>query len=134
MPDDHEWTCVDDDGAVVCKRLAEAAGIVPGPPDPGWICGEGTPRICVDLKPDLPGPGVYRCMLRQEPVWQRRCERDPAARVLGRTCTRDGQCPDDAHCDGGTCQPTFPIVPGCYQDADCGRGRCRFGTCLPPAA
>ncbi|RMG11267.1 MAG: hypothetical protein D6729_18270, partial [Deltaproteobacteria bacterium] len=86
MPDDGEWACTEEAGVVVCRHLADAAGVVPGPPDPGWHCSEGRPRVCVDPAPDRPGPGVWRCAFHLGELWERRCERDPDAKVMGRPC------------------------------------------------
>ncbi len=131
MPDDGEWACTEEAGVVVCRHLADAAGVVPGPPDPGWHCSEGRPRVCVDPAPDRPGPGVWRCAFHLGEVWERRCERDPDAKVMGRPCQDAQVCPPDAVCRAGRCQPAFRIVPQCYQDEMCEGGRCRYGTCRP---
>jgi hypothetical protein len=40
LPDDGEWTCIDDGGAVVCAGGEPAAGVAGKGADAAWICGE----------------------------------------------------------------------------------------------
>lgn len=133
MPDNGEWECVEMAGAVICRSLAEAAGIPRGPEDAAFVCGTRAghgERICVDLSPDPP-PGLasWGCRVTYD--------RGSAARVctatneprVGGSCTSDANCPAAVPCVGGRCLPDQP-KPACWFDQDCGRGaRCRYGSC-----
>ena len=114
MPDDGELECVDLDGAVVCRGGAPAAGVVPGPPDPGWTCGArrgSVDRICVDATPELPEGATrgWRCRHTHERGERRVCRADPAA-------------------PGPKAERLPP--PSCWLDKDCGAGVCRRGSCV----
>lgn len=132
-PDDGEWQCSDLSGATLCRELAKPAGIVPGPADPGWICGtragKKQERLCLDLSPDRPARPVNESCRYDE-------ERVPAARVcvpgtqrnVGDPCP-DGRCPDGSECSGGHCLPERAAID-CWASDDCGPGqRCALGFC-----
>jgi hypothetical protein len=129
MPDDADWECADVRGLVVCRDRATPAAIVPGPPELGWICGEGSPRVCIDLSPDRPGAGNYDCSFEHEPVPGRICAPSRAT-TLGGPCSRE--CPDSMVCVEGVCLPSAIATPDCWTDADCERGeRCALASCAP---
>jgi hypothetical protein len=123
LPDDGEWECVDLDGVVVCRGGVPAAGVVAGPPDPGWTCGtrrgsggprpasSGPDRICVDLAPELPDGAArgWRCRFTHDHGERRLCRADPAAAPPAP-------------------EPLPP--PSCWIDPDCGAGTCRRGSCV----
>jgi len=130
LPDDGQWECAAFDGAVLCRSIAPAAGIVAGPPDPAFRCGKrrGHPgeRVCVDFSPDMPGPGAWRCYFQHlGGVIERRCERGGHT-PLGGGCS--GGCSKGATCVSSHCLP-LPPHPDCWFDKDCGNGRCELGTC-----
>jgi hypothetical protein len=134
LPDDGEWECLDMAGAAICRGGDPAAGVVPGPPDPGWACGaraRGSERVCVHLSPEFPEGGAagWRCRYDHAPAPVRACVRDGAAHNLGDRCAPDRPCVDGALCAEGRCAAPA-LVPGCWLDGDCASGRCRFGTCL----
>jgi hypothetical protein len=146
LPDDGEWTCVDAAGVVVCVGGARAAGIVAGPPEGGWICGERSARardelgarVCVELSPDFPDghPAGWRCHVDNGPAPTRVCERPRAGRVeatLADGCAPARPCVDGATCVAGRCVPARP-APSCWLDTDCATGACRFGTCRAEGA
>lgn len=132
LPDDGEWECVDLDGVVVCRGGAAPAGVVSGPPDPGWSCGDRrtavAERVCVDLAPDLPR-GVARgfaCSFDRGQSGARTCVKKEGAPAIGAAC---GACPRGARCVQGRCLPLRP-APDCWVDIDCGPGgACLLGTC-----
>lgn len=127
MPDDADWECADVRGLVVCRDRAAPAGMVPGEPELGWICGDGSPRICVDLAPDRPGAGNYDCSFEHEPIPQRVC-REIDEPTLGGPCR--GECPEGMVCVEGTCVPRVRPAPDCWTDANCEQGeRCVLATC-----
>jgi hypothetical protein len=129
VPDDTDWECADVDGLVVCRDRAAPAGMVPGPGDLGWICGEGTPRVCIDLSPDRPGAGSYDCRFVHEPTMERVC-RPKSTPILGSAC-RD-RCPDGMSCVEGACVPSAIGAPDCWTHADCDQGeRCTLAHCSP---
>ena len=154
-PDDGEWTCVDSAGAVVCESAGRAAGVVPGPADPAWICGArrgaasrgpavgstaegegaGGTRVCVDFSPDLPDGDIagWRCRSANGPSPVRVCERGAGPGALGVACDGARPCVDGALCASGRCVPARP-APSCWLDDDCAGGACRFGTCRDEAA
>jgi hypothetical protein len=110
LPDDGEWECVELDGAVVCRGGVPAAGVVAGPPDPGWRCGVrrgSSERLCVDDAPELPGPG-WRCRFTHEHGERRLCREDASAPPP---------------------PPPPRDPPSCWIDRDCGSGTCRRGSC-----
>jgi hypothetical protein len=138
LPDDGEWTCVDDGGAVVCVGASPPAGVVAGPVDAGWLCGERHAgrrpelggRVCVDLSPDVPDGelAAWSCRVENGAAPTRVCERAAAAHGLGAACDAHHPCVDGASCLAGRCAPAKPS-PTCTLDDDCGFGACRFGTC-----
>jgi hypothetical protein len=131
MPDDGEWECADIQGVVICHGGGAAAGTVPGPADPAWICGarRGKPgeRVCVDFSPDRPSRReLGDCRFDYEPERPLRfCRRGEPG--LGRACSGAG-CVAGSVCAGGHCLPLQP-KPECWLDADCGRGVCALGSC-----
>ncbi len=131
MPDDGEWECADLDGVVVCRGWAEAAGVVPGPPDLGWHCGPRagakSERICVDFAPDRPPHEPWSCRFQYESdAPPRLCTRGGAG-PLGRECA--GGCPFGSVCVAERCLPLEP-QPKCWVDKDCAAGqKCAHGTC-----
>jgi hypothetical protein len=149
-PDDGEWTCVDTAGAEVCESAGRAAGVVPAPDDPAWICGPRRgaatrvhdqigrlgrgvapdTRICVDLSPDFPDGDIaaWRCRAENGASPARVCERGAAPGALGVVCDGARPCVDGALCASGRCVPARP-APSCWIDDDCPGGACRFGTC-----
>ncbi|MBI4956542.1 MAG: hypothetical protein HY908_31285 [Myxococcales bacterium] len=136
LPDDGEWECADLAGVVVCRGGAPPAGVVAGPPDPGWSCGTRAgheDRVCVDPAPDTPrGEGRgWSCAFERERRGTRVCVRREDAPGLGANCAVAADCPQGARCDLGRCLPRAP-APDCWVDPDCGAGsRCAFGTCAP---
>jgi hypothetical protein len=127
LPDDADWECADVDGLVVCRDRAMPAGIVPGPREAGWLCGDSRPHVCIDLVPDRPGAGNYDCRFVHEPVIERSCRPRDAA-TLGGPCR--GRCPDGSQCLEGTCVPSAIATPDCWTTADCAGGeRCVLARC-----
>jgi hypothetical protein len=132
LPDDGEWECAEIEGAVICRGGGAAAGVVPGPPDAGFICGarRGKPgeRICVDFAPDRPdAPGMNDCRFQYEPGRPARLCHAGKEPALGRTCGQ-GDCPAGTVCAGARCLPLSP-EPSCWIDADCAGGVCLLGSC-----
>lgn len=134
LPDDGEWECIDQDGAVVCRGGEPAAGVIPGPPEVGWICGareqgpRGPEKVCVDLAPDLPEGGPWRCRADHKSGEKRVCKQAaPKGPQLGEACG-DG-CPTGATCVSDRCLPAKP-QPTCWFDTECAGGTCRQGTCV----
>jgi hypothetical protein len=137
MPDDGEWQCSDSGGATVCAGGEAAAGVAPARAEPGWFCGQrrgATPpeRVCVDLSPDFPDGNMdsWRCQTLYDGPVRRICGRETPGRTLGVACDARRLCVDGSRCIDGWCIPERP-APSCRLDADCERGRCRFGSCLP---
>jgi hypothetical protein len=132
-PDDGEWECTDRAGVVICRGGVDAAGIVPGPPDRGWLCGHGSSslwgnRVCVDLSPDLPDEQRgWSCRYELAGDEHRVCTPSTTAQVGG-ACRAHRDCPTGSACVAGACLPPRPS-PGCFVDADCGSNQCLFGTC-----
>ncbi len=145
LPDDGEWSCADDAGAVVCVGSEPPAGVVPGAVEAGWICGERAPRaplkndpgrrVCVDLSPDYPDgrPASWRCRFDQERGHRRVCTRDLTVHALGDACDDLHPCLDGALCVSARCLPRRPM-PSCWLDGDCRDGVCRFGSCVGAAS
>jgi hypothetical protein len=138
-PDDGEWTCTENGGAIVCVGGERAAGVVAGPPDPAWVCGARRgqraddllgARVCVDFAPDFPdGDGTHwRCRPAAGAANGRVCERAADPGVLAGACERARPCLDGAVCIENRCVPARP-APSCWLDDDCPGGACRFGTC-----
>jgi hypothetical protein len=131
LPDTGEWRCAERDGVVWCAGGEAAAGVVAGPPDPGYRCGRrwgdtAVERICIDEHPDYPNDG-YQCAFEQERGVARTCRKSVAApgpalpsRALP-ACWVDRDCPV-GHCERGACS--------CSQSADCKSGRCEGGACV----
>lgn len=141
LPDTGEWLCAERDGVVWCAGGDAAAGVVSGPPDPGYRCGQrwaagagahakGSERVCIDRHPDYPTESAnvqYRCRFLQERGMARRCE--PAARAPSQAlperalpaCFLDQDCPA-GRCDRGAC--------ACAAQRDCQHGQCSNGTCV----
>jgi hypothetical protein len=145
-PDDGEWTCAEMAGAEICAGGEPPAGVVAGPPDPGWLCGArrararlgrgaAGPRVCVDFSPDFPDGDLaaWRCRAVNELPGGRVCERDVTAARLTLVCDRAHPCVDGARCASGRCVPA-PPAPSCWLDGDCDGGRCRFGSCVTETA
>jgi hypothetical protein len=130
LPDTAEWRCAEHGKVVWCAGGEAAAGVVSGPPDPGYRCGPrwGTAgeRVCIDEHPDYPSDG-YQCAFEQELSIARVCQRAEAwqgaalpPRALP-ACWLDRDCPA-GRCDRGAC--------GCGADQDCQSGRCQGGACV----
>jgi hypothetical protein len=131
LPDDGEWECVDQAGAVLCHGGDAPAGVVAGPPDPRWRCGRRAgERICVDLAGDFPRGEArgWRCRYERPARPERVCQPDPAAHNLGDPCAPARPCVDGAGCVDGRCQAPARL-PECWLDGDCPTGACRFGSC-----
>jgi len=114
VPDDGEWRCAELEGTVLCAGGEPAAGVVAGPADPAYRCGErpNGERVCVDRAPDYPpgGRAVYACRFDAEQGGIRECREHPKAApatVLAALPSRD---------------------PDCWLDRDCS-GRCDRGFC-----
>jgi len=135
MPDDGEWECVEMEGIVFCHSRGDAAGIAPGPPDIGWLCGarHGTAqgeRVCVDLDPDRPSAADPRRCVFDYPsgAAQRVCTR-ASGPFAGGACGGARSCPRGMSCVSERCLPPGP-APSCWFDKDCEGGtHCRWGTC-----
>lgn len=133
-PDNGEWECVETEGVVTCRSLADAAGVRTGLLDPAFVCGPrrgSAERICVDFSPDAP-PALDRWECRvgyAAGMAERVCSPSATPRV-GSACAASGECPRDAACVDRRCLPPQP-APACWYDQDCGlKGRCRWGSCL----
>lgn len=131
LPDTGEWRCAERDGVVWCAGGEAAAGVVSGPPDPGYRCGarwggEGAERVCIDEHPDYPD-GSYRCAFEQErgnaricrPATEQRRSALPARALAA--CWLDRDCPA-GRCERGAC--------ACATDRNCTSGRCDSGVCV----
>jgi hypothetical protein len=132
LPDTGEWRCAEAGGVVWCAGGEPAAGVVPGPADPGYRCrargGGSGERVCIDLHPDYPAEGAdhYRCSFAQEHGITRVCKREspaaapPVSPNALPACWLDEDCRSGA-CDRGTCR--------CGSDGECEEGACRLGVC-----
>ena len=139
LPDTGEWRCAEQGKVVWCAGGEAAAGVVGGPPDPGYRCGprwgsEGE-RVCIDEHPDYPEPsgsadgdGKYsRCRFEQAQGIVRVCELGapytgpPLPAHARPACWLDRDCPA-GHCERGAC--------GCSSPGDCSSGRCAGGVCV----
>ncbi|MFO0572264.1 MAG: hypothetical protein U0263_41970 [Polyangiaceae bacterium] len=135
LPDDGEWECADLEGVVVCHGGRAPAGVTPGAPDVGWICGprrgvDGE-KVCVDFAPDRPEPEPWACRFQYEPGVPRRACRKGGVGPVGRACGKG--CPLGSVCSSGHCLPLKPD-PSCWLDRDCGGGqKCALGTCVGAA-
>jgi hypothetical protein len=139
LPDDGEWQCMEQAGAVVCLGGGRAAGVAPGGDSLGYDCGprsvKGAPtgeRVCVDLSPDLP-EGRVTCRFEADGGLLRICEPSSGAHVLGDACDAARPCVDGAVCITGRCAPRRP-APSCWLAGDCVKGSCRFGSCVEDAS
>jgi hypothetical protein len=140
LPDAGEWRCAERGLVVWCAGGEAAAGIVSGPPDPGYRCGprwgrDDGERVCIDQRPDYPvpsgaprGAGKWQqCKFEQERGVARVCE--PAAAYQGPAlparavpaCWLDRDCPSGL-CDRGACS--------CSSREDCKSGGCTGGFCV----
>lgn len=133
LPDASEWECIDDLGALRCRRVAAAAGVPEGAPAPSFVCGARAAGdgelICVDFSPDVPDSEHRTCRVAHAFGRLQRVCRRGAGGGLGAECERPGACPDGTDCVAGRCLPPRP-APNCWYDRDCPLGaRCRFGTC-----
>lgn len=139
LPDTGEWRCAEQGRVVWCAGGEAAAGVVSGPPDPGYRCGPrwGSigERVCIDEHPDYPGPSgsprgdgtLQSCKFEQERGIARECELvgpydGPAlpAHALP-ACWLDRDCPS-GHCERGAC--------ACSANKDCAAGSCAGGVCV----
>ena len=131
LPDTGEWRCADRAGLVWCAGGEAAAGVVTGPPDPGYRCGArwgntAGERVCIDDHPDYPD-GAYRCAFEQERGSARICRpasAPPRSALPPRAlpaCWVDRDCPA-GRCERGAC--------ACSRQEDCTNGRCADGVCV----
>ena len=133
LPDTGEWRCAQRGLIVWCAGGEAAAGIVSGPPDPGYRCGprwghDDGERVCIDEHPDYPESSrLHQCQFEQERGIVRVCE--PAAAYEGAAlpervvpaCWLDRDCPS-RQCDRGACR--------CGSREDCKSGGCTGGVCV----
>ncbi len=138
MPDDGEWECIDMAGAVMCRRGVPPAGVVTGPPDVGWLCGErvtdeGKERVCVDFSPDLPEGKTrgWRCRYDHKRRERRVCRQSERAPALGSACEAGSPCPESLVCAAGRCVPRSPAKISCWFDKECNPGqKCHLSSCV----
>ncbi len=135
LPDDGEWECADLAGIVICRGGAPAAGVAGPNVDPGWICGPRRnsttqERICLDLDADLPTQerSARSCRFEVLGARLRRVCESKATTRFGDPCSRDAACPEAGRCVRGVCLPPR-VDPDCWNDFDCGEGRCSYGSC-----
>ena len=133
LPDTGEWRCAERGLVVWCAGGEAAAGVISGPPDPGYRCGprwgrDDGERVCVDEHPDYPESSApQQCKFEQEQGIVRVCE--PAAPYEGSAlppravpaCWLDRDCPS-GQCDRGACR--------CGSLGDCQSGGCTGGFCV----
>lgn len=143
-PDDGEWECMDQSGAVVCFGGIAPAGVRTGPPDEAFACGAPLAgdahgrRVCVDSAPDVPDGSLadWRCRFDRDATAAgsrevRRCERAPGREGLGAACSAAAACPPGMRCLTDRCalEPASG-APDCWLDADCREGAtCVLGHC-----
>jgi hypothetical protein len=132
LPDDGEWECFERAGAVMCRGGEPPAGVVPGPGDAGWICGERSPRVCVDLAPDRPESRAFAaCRYEGTSGTPRQVCVKPDEPRIGAICRDGSTCPLGAVCVDGVCAPSRRPDGSCWFDADCGQGSaCPFAACV----
>jgi hypothetical protein len=112
LPDDAEWRCAERGGVVWCAGGEPASGVVTGPKDRAFRCGQrpNGERVCVSTEPDYPPGGreSYACRFDAEHGITRVCREatTPAAALAA--------LPSSA--------------PDCWLDRDCS-GRCDRGFC-----
>lgn len=136
LPDTGEWRCAERGLVVWCAGGEPAAGVVSGPPDPGYRCGprwgrDDGERVCIDHHPDYPAPSGdgpwQQCKFEQQQGTVRVCERalpyDGLALPAGAVpaCWLDRDCPS-GHCERGACS--------CSSREDCKSGGCAGGFCV----
>jgi hypothetical protein len=134
LPDSGEWRCADRAGVVWCAGGQAAAGVVAGPADSAFRCGErwgvagGGERVCIDRQPDYPSSGARSCRFEQTRGIERWCGPESShepARELNPSalpaCWLDEDC-GSGRCDRGSCR--------CESDAECELGRCAGGHCV----
>ncbi len=134
LPDSGEWRCAERGQVVWCAGGEPAAGVVSGPPDPGYRCGRRwgqarQERVCVDRSPDYPSQrrGEHSCRFKQERGIARECVLGAAE--VGKplpehalpACWLNQDCPSQ-RCERGTCS--------CSADQDCEAGHCEQGSCV----
>ncbi|MCS6798614.1 MAG: hypothetical protein NZ898_08790 [Myxococcota bacterium] len=139
LPDDGEWECAELSGVVVCRGGEGPAGVRPGPPMPGWICGatrtrDEPRRICVDPWPARVGEGS--CRFEHEGGLRRICARDRGAEgespaPLGARCAREAECAEGLRCVAGRCVLARWPAAECWTGRDCPPGsRCVLASCV----
>jgi hypothetical protein len=142
LPDDGEWECADFAAVAVCHGGSSPAGVPAGGADGGYQCGTrkgpGVPageRVCVDLSPDMPpgAPRGRRCRFDAEHGLTRVCRQDAGAQSVTDACVSSTDCATGLLCVSERCVPRLP-APSCWLDRDCGKGSCRFGSCLEDGA
>ncbi len=138
LPDAAEWSCADQNGAVVCRDAGDSAVSSRTLPDATWLCGQRRnmlERLCVSFDPDYPdaaGAQFWNCRFEALPNVARICTRVNQATSLGAPCGKElPVCPSGAVCASEVCVPAVAVAE-CWLDTDCGAGEsCRFGACTP---
>ncbi|GEM_PF-627831 len=138
LPDAAEWSCADQNGAVVCRDAGGSAVSSRTLPDATWLCGQRrntSERLCVNFDPDHPdaaGAQFWNCRFEALPNAERICTRVTQATSLGAPCGKTlAACPSGAVCASDVCVPAVAVAE-CWLDTDCGAGEsCRFGACTP---
>jgi hypothetical protein len=133
LPDTGQWTCAERGRIVWCVGGEPAAGVVGGPPDTHFRCGQRfgqskPERVCVDEQPEYPASAEsFACRFEQESGLTRVCRRARAeggpfgGEPVVPACWYDKDCASGA-CDRGACT--------CSKADDCERGRCAAGRCV----